>query len=42
MEIAKMELDAIEQALTHPAEVIELAELELTLIGGGMGDVSFG
>lgn len=42
MEIAKAELVAVEQALSHSVEVIELAQLELALIGGGMGDVSFG
>ena len=44
MEIAKVELAAVEQAIAvAPAiEIKELAELELALVGGGTGDVSFG
>ena len=42
MEIAKVELAAIESAIVSPeAQVKELGELELSLVGGGMGDVVF-
>jgi hypothetical protein len=41
MEIAKTELDAIEALVDHARDVKELAELDLSLIGGGVGDVVF-
>jgi len=44
VEIAKKELDAIENTLAGKIEqqVQELCELELVLVGGGNGDVIFG
>lgn len=42
MEIAKVELAALNVAVNEPKQqIFELAELELSLIGGGMGDVVF-
>lgn len=43
MEITKKELDAIQEAAQAPAkEIKDLRELELSLIGGGCGEVVFG
>ncbi len=45
MEITTKELGAIEQVAgvaKSDALMKELAELELSLVGGGQGDVSFG
>jgi hypothetical protein len=43
MEFAKPELDAVEQAVAGKvSEIKELGELELALVGGGTGDVTFG
>ena len=46
MEIAKVELAAIEKTLiareVEVKEVRDLAELELALIGGGLGDITLG
>jgi hypothetical protein len=44
MEIAKKEIEAIERAVkANPDEaVLELNELQLALIGGGIGDAVFG
>jgi hypothetical protein len=39
MEIKKPEVDAIEETL---ATVHELKDLELSMIGGGCGDISLG
>jgi hypothetical protein len=41
MEIAKTELAAVEALFNRDNEVKELAELQMVLIGGGMGDVVF-
>lgn len=42
MEITKVEIAAIEFAIVAPeTHVKELDELELSLVGGGMGDVVF-
>jgi hypothetical protein len=46
MEFATKELGAIEKVLSekdvHPSWIKELAELELSMVGGGQGEVSFG
>ena len=43
MEIAKIEVLAVERALTEKMDVFqELNELELAMIGGGQGDISLG
>lgn len=45
MEIAKIEMDALEQvgnSVVQKAEVIELADLQLAMVGGGVGDVILG
>jgi hypothetical protein len=44
MEITTREVTAIEQAImkTADAKIQELSELELTMIGGGQGDISLG
>ena len=44
MELTKIEAAAIEQTLTEVAEnqVHDLNELQLALVGGGIGDVIFG
>ena len=41
MEIAKVELAALAQTVgkSESPEIVELAELQLALIGGGVGDV---
>ena len=41
MEIAKTELAAVEALVNRDNEVKELADLQMALIGGGMGDVVF-
>jgi hypothetical protein len=43
MEFAKNEIVAIEETVNQAVEleVRELNELQLTLVGGGCGDVSF-
>jgi hypothetical protein len=43
MEIAKIEVQMIEEvsAEAFEAKVRELADLELSLVGGGQGDPSF-
>ena len=44
MEVAKAELAALEQVAIKSAKVefVELAELQLALVGGGVGDVILG
>ena len=43
MEIAKIEVRAIEKASTEKMDVFQvLNELELAMIGGGQGDISLG
>jgi hypothetical protein len=44
MEITKLEVLAIEQTLmkTLDAQIQELGELDLVMIGGGQGDISLG
>ena len=44
MEIAKVEVEAIEKAVRVilETEVIELAQLDLAMVGGGTGAVSLG
>ena len=44
MEITKIEIAAVEKAanLVTDLEITELNELQLTLIGGGTGEVSLG
>ena len=45
MEIAKKEIEAIQQAVQndeHQGEVSDLAELQLVLVGGGIGNVILG
>ena len=42
MDINKAEVAAVQAAAAHVAEVIqELDELELSLVGGGSGDIVF-
>ncbi len=45
MELNKIELEKVEQAVKQAGEVEmaiqELADLQLALVGGGMGDVQF-
>ena len=43
MEIAKAEMVALEQVISPSNnEVVELAELQLALVGGGVGEVILG
>jgi hypothetical protein len=44
MEVGKLELAAVEKAIVGGTEVNvkELSELELAVIGGGLGDISLG
>ena len=43
MEIGKNEIAAVEEAaLKGAVEIKELQELELSLVGGGHGDISLG
>jgi hypothetical protein len=44
MEITTREVTAIEQTLmkTLDAQIQELGELELVMVGGGQGDISLG
>jgi hypothetical protein len=43
MEVSKPELVAIQDAVVKvDVTVIELTELHLSLIGGGLGDISLG
>lgn len=44
MEIAKIETEAVEQAIAKQVElqILELAEMELAMIGGGCGDIELG
>jgi hypothetical protein len=44
MEIAKVEMAALEKAVVAKSEidVVELSELHLALIGGGVGDILLG
>jgi len=44
MEVGKLELAAVEKAIVGGTEgnVKELGELELVLVGGGLGDISLG
>lgn len=45
MEIARVELVAIEKLIARKAEVkeaLELNDLELALVGGGCGDITLG
>ena len=44
MDITKVEISAVEKIAGIPvdAEVTELNELQLALVGGGTGDVSLG
>ena len=45
MEIAKVEMAALEKAAVANAErdvVVDLSDLELLLIGGGVGDIILG
>ena len=43
MEIAKIELAALEQAASKQGEtLVQLSDLELALVGGGVGEVLFG
>ena len=43
MEIAKKEIAAVQEAAAKcEVEVKELRELELSLVGGGCGDVALG
>jgi len=44
MEIAKVEMAALESAtgMNAAAGVIELSDLQLALVGGGVGDVVLG
>ena len=44
MEITKIEFNAVEKATEKASEEVmrELSDLQLTLIGGGIGDVVFG
>jgi hypothetical protein len=43
MEIAKIEIAAIQEAAEKGAvEMKELHDLELSLVGGGCGDISLG
>ena len=44
MEIAKIETEALEQTVAKQTElqILELAELELAMIGGGCGDIELG
>ena len=44
MELTKIEVAAIEKTVTEVAEcqIRDLNELQLALVGGGIGDVIFG
>ena len=44
MEFAKIETEAVEQVVAKQAElqILELAEMELALVGGGCGDIELG
>ena len=43
MEIAKVEIEAVEKVATvSPQDIADLNELQLSLIGGGTGDVQLG
>ena len=42
MEIAKKEVEAVQEATTKAEEVIQLDQLQLAMIGGGCGEVLFG
>ena len=43
MEIAKIEIAALEQVTSKQSEaLVQLSELELTLVGGGVGDILLG
>ena len=42
MEIAKTEIAALEQATAKAADPVQLSELELALVGGGVGDILLG
>ena len=43
MELAKTEISAAREIANKVDElVVELSELELTMIGGGTGDIHFG
>ena len=43
MEFTKKEVEIVGQAVTeaHAADIEQLNELQLTLIGGGMGEITF-
>ena len=41
MEITKVEVDAIQHAVPVEQEVCALTDLQLALVGGGIGDVLF-
>lgn len=42
MDYTKPELEAVSAASDSCNDVMALTELELSLVGGGQGDVSFG
>ena len=43
MDVSKLELVAIQEAVVKVEDaVIELTELSLSLVGGGLGDISLG
>ena len=43
MELTKVEISAINDVVTKIEEAVtELNELDLTLVGGGTGDIHFG
>lgn len=42
MEITKLEIEGIEAAIDEAGAIRELAELELSVVGGGHGDICLG
>jgi len=42
MEITKVEVDAVQKAVQSEEQVCALTDLQLALVGGGIGDVVFG
>jgi hypothetical protein len=42
MEMAKVEIAAIEKVAAPNVDVVLLSELQLSLVGGGTGDVQLG